>query len=226
MRRDLFVTGGTGYLGRPLIAALLTRGHAVHALARERSAPRVPDGARVIVGDALDASTYADRVPNGCTFVHLVGVAHPGPGKAREFEAIDLASVRESVAAARTAGAAHFVYVSVAHPAPVMRAYIAARLAGEALLATSGLPATILRPWYVLGPGHRWPYALLPVYALLERLPATRDAALRLGLVTRAQMIAALVNAAEREPLGTFVMDVTAIRNASMGRNSTYSSGP
>ena len=23
---------------------------------------------------------------------------------------------------------------------------------------------TILRPWYVLGPGHRWPYALKPMY--------------------------------------------------------------
>ena len=37
---DVFVTGGTGYLGRPLIEALLARGHTVRALTRERFRPR------------------------------------------------------------------------------------------------------------------------------------------------------------------------------------------
>ena len=33
----VFVTGGTGYIGRPLIAALLERGFPVHALVRRTS---------------------------------------------------------------------------------------------------------------------------------------------------------------------------------------------
>jgi len=212
--RDVFVTGGTGYLGKSLIAALLARGHRVCALVRKQSLSRLPDGVDVVVGDALDSASYADQVPRGCVFVHLIGVAHPSPAKAREFETVDLASVRASVHAATTASAAHFVYVSVAHPAPVMHAYIAARIAGEALIRESGLAATILRPWYVLGPGHRWAYALLPVYAVLERLPTMRDSALRLGLVRRAQMIAALVTAIEEAACGTRILDVPAIRRA------------
>ena len=48
----------------------------------------------------------------------------------------------------------------------MMKAYIAARTEGEALVRATGIPATILRPWYVLGPGHWWPYALLPFYKL------------------------------------------------------------
>jgi len=72
------------------------------------------------------------------------------------------------------------VYVSVAHPAPVMQAYVAARVEAEALVAATGIPATILRPWYVLGPGHRWPMLLLPLYTLLRLLPATRESAERL----------------------------------------------
>jgi len=51
----------------------------------------------------------------------------------------------------------------------------------------------ILRPWYVLGPGHRWPYALVPLYKVCEWLPFTRAAALRLGLVTLDQTDPALV---------------------------------
>ena len=103
--------------------------------------------------------------------------------------------------------------MSVAHPAPVMRAYIEVRQAGEALVKASGIPATILRPWYVLGPGHRWPYALVPIYALLEALPVTRSEALRLGLIKRETMIAALLTAVYEPPeVGLRVMDVPEIR--------------
>ncbi|HZQ62540.1 MAG TPA: NAD(P)H-binding protein [Casimicrobiaceae bacterium] len=213
--RDAFVTGATGYVGRGLVAALVERGHRVTALTRESAASRVPGGAQVVIGNALDASTYVDRVPRDAVFVHLVGVSHPSPAKAREFETIDLASARESVRAAQASNARHLVYVSVAHPASVMRAYIAARIAAEALIGDSGIPATILRPWYVLGPGHRWPYVLLPIYALLEHLPATRASALRLGLVTHAQMIAALVHAVETADSATAMrsLDVPAIRS-------------
>jgi uncharacterized protein YbjT (DUF2867 family) len=89
-----------------------------------------------------------------------------------------------------------------------------AALTSTAGILAAGLPATFLRPWYVLGPGHRWPYALLPFYALLERLPATRDTARRLGLVTLRQMIAALVRAVESSPEGVRIFDVEEIRRA------------
>src|SRR5262249_46301900 len=112
---------------------------------------------------ALDASTYAGRVPTVDTFVHLVGVSHPAPWKEREFVAVDLASVRASVTAARANGVKNFVYVSVAQPAPVMKAYIRLRAECEALIAASALNAVFVRPWYVLGPGHRWPVILIPL---------------------------------------------------------------
>jgi nucleoside-diphosphate-sugar epimerase len=60
--------------------------------------------------------------------------------------------------------------------------------------------ATVLRPWYVLGPGHRWPYLLMPLFGLLKRLPRTRETARRLGFVTLRQMLAALVEAVENPP--------------------------
>src|SRR5262249_40321166 len=109
----------------------------------------------------------------------------------------------------------HFVYLSVAHPAPVMKAYIQVRSGCEALLRASGMNATILRPWYVLGPGHRWPYALLPIYALMELLPATRPGARRLGLVTLEQMVEALVCAVESPCHGVRVIEVPEIRSGS-----------
>ena len=162
-------------------------------MARPGSETRVPAGCEVVSGDPFDRTTFTHAIDRGDTFVQLVGVPHPSPAKARQFVEIDLRSAVESIAAARDAGVAHFVYVSVAQPAPVMRAYQAARAEAERELLGSGLVHTVLRPWYVLGPGHRWPYALLPAYWVLAQLPRTRSAALRLGLVTIDQMVGALV---------------------------------
>jgi uncharacterized protein YbjT (DUF2867 family) len=191
----LFVTGGTGYLRRQLIPGLLERGHQVKALARPGSERTLPPGAQPIVGDALDGTTFAHGVAPADTFGQLIGVAHPRPAKAAQFRTIELVSARASVAAAVKAGVGHFVYLSVAQPAPVMKSYQAARGEGERLLRDSGLGATVRRPWYVLGPGHQWARALLPVYWLRERTPSTRRTAPRLGLVRLAQMTAALIRA-------------------------------
>jgi uncharacterized protein YbjT (DUF2867 family) len=212
--RPVLVTGATGYIGQRLIPALLARGHAVRALARTGSRDRVPAGAEVVVGDALDPASVTAAARAGDTLVHLVGTPHPSPAKAAQFRRVDLPSVAASVAAARDRGAAHVVYVSVAQPAPAMKAFLAVRAEGEAMIRGAGLTATFVRPWYVLGPGHRWPLLLVPFYALARAVPRTRDAAIRLGLVTIDQMIAALVHAIEDPPpAGTARMvDVPAIR--------------
>ncbi len=86
------------------------------------------------------------------------------------------------------------------------------RAEAEGALRAAGLNATVLRPWYILGPGHRWPCALIPLYKLCELLPATRAGALRCGLVTLPPMVAALVHAVENPAVGTSVVEVPAIR--------------
>ena len=200
-------------MGRRLADELLRRGHQVVALVRRGSEGKAPAGCSVVVGDALDASSYRDQIHKGATLVHLVGVAHPSPAKAAEFRAIDLVSIRAAVNAAQFAEVGHFVYVSVAHPAPVMKDYIAVRSEGEALIRSAGLRATILRPWYVLGPGHWWPVALIPMYWMMELIPSTRDGARRLGLVTLKQMVGALAKAVDQPGEGVRVVEVPGIRS-------------
>lgn len=214
-RRSVFVTGGTGYMGSRLITELLRRGHKVRAVARAGSLDKLPPGCAAVEGDALSSKSLAQVVGDADTLVQLVGVAHPSPRKAAQFRSIDLASARASIEVARRAIVQHFVYVSVAHPAPVMRAYVDARRAAEEELVSSGLPYTILRPWYVLGPGHRWPVVLVPIYALAELVPPWRDGARRLGLVTIAAMVAALAEAVEEPPARGRIVDVPSIRAAS-----------
>jgi uncharacterized protein YbjT (DUF2867 family) len=211
-KHSVFVTGGTGYLGRPLIQRLVAGGHEVHALVRPGSENKLPLGCKAISGDALDASSYASQINPADTFVQLVGVAHPSPAKATEFRNIDFVSASGATKAAAEAGIKHFIYLSVAHPAPMMKAYIQVRSECEQLICDSGMNATILRPWYVLGPGHWWPYALIPMYKICELIPSTREGALRLGLVTHQQMVTALVHAVENPCIGQRIVEVPEIR--------------
>ena len=209
---SVFLTGASGFMGRNLSAELIRRGHAVRALVQPGAADRVAGACEVVTGDPLAAASFQQRVAGCDTLVQLVGVSHPSPAKAAQFRTVDLISAKASVAAAVAAGIRHFVYVSVAHPAPVMREYIAARSEAEETIRAAGLNATILRPWYVLGPGRRWPLLLVPAYWILERLPSTRETARRLGLVTLPQMVAALVRAVENPAQGIRIVEVPEIR--------------
>ena len=213
---DILVTGGTGYIGRHLIPLLLARGHRVRVLAREQSLKRVPAGATPVAGDALDAESVARSVRPGDSVIHLVGTPHPSPSKAEQFEKVDLVSIRSTVSAAQRVGIDHLIYVSVAQPAPVMQAYLWVRTLGEAMIREADLTATIVRPWYVLGPGRWWPKTILPLYKLAEMIPATRPTAERLGLVTIEQFVTALVSAVENPPARgeRRIVDVPAIRRA------------
>jgi len=213
MSLTVCITGATGYLGRALSAALLARSHAVHALVRPGAASRAAAGTRTVELDVFDADALAAALGAGDTVVHLIGTPHPNPSKAAEFQRVDLGSARVCAVAAARARVAHLVYVSVAQPAPMMRAYVEARTAAESAFISAGLTATFVRPWYVLGPGHRWPYLLVPFYALAELFPSTRESARRLGLVTLAQMTRALVAAVESPPAAgaSRIVDVPAI---------------
>jgi len=95
-----------------------------------------------------------------------------------------------------------------------MKAFVAVRREGEELIGRHNLDATCLRPWYVLGPGHRWPCVLPPLFAVVRLFSTTRATARRLGLVTREQMIQSLVRAVETPARGVRVVEVPQIQSA------------
>ena len=199
-------------MGQALIRALLARGHSVEMLVRPGSENKIPAYVVSYVGDPLNKESYQAHLRSEHTVVQLAGVAHPSPFKKDLFQKIDFVCGRESVLAATQAKVSHFVYVSVAQPSPIMKAYVQARAQVESLLRESGLSVSILRPWYVVGPGRRWPLMLKPLYWIFENQLATRESALRLGLVSLEQIIQSLLFIIENPSPGVRIYESPALK--------------
>ena len=211
--QTVFITGGTGYIGTRLIKALLKDNFSIKGLVRKGSENKLPAGCEVIIGNALDASSYQNNIAPATIFVHLIGVPHPSPAKKEQFKNIDLVSVEQAAQAATVAGTRHFIYLSVAmHPTKIMKDFQQVRAEGEALLLKQPFISSFIRPWYVLGPGHWWPLLLKPVYWILKLIPTTRMAAKNLDTVTINQIIKAMVNCIKNPPQQNNIVDVQAIK--------------
>jgi len=74
---------------------------------RAGSEGKLAKGAEAVPGNALDRATFAGQVAPSDTFIQLVGVAHPSPAKARQFQEIDLVSARRAGLSWGVDGAAH-----------------------------------------------------------------------------------------------------------------------
>ena len=113
--RTVFVTGGSGFVGRRLIPALLSKGYQVRAMARsEEAAAKVTRlGAEAARCDLDDAATLT-KAMRGCSLVvHAAGRFREGGAYAAYVRA-NVTGTNTILAAARAAGAHRFVYVGAA----------------------------------------------------------------------------------------------------------------
>jgi len=187
-------------MGTRLIKALQDREYVIRALVRKGSENKLPQGCEMITGNALDASSYQNKIEPSSTFVHLIGVAHPFPAKKEQFRKIDLVSIQEAVKAAMYANVAHFIYLSVSqYRTKIMRDFQQVRAEGEKLLLQTGMKTSFIRPWYVLGPGHWWPVPLKP-FLFIAKYAGKREAVENLDTVTLPQMIRVLLHAIKNPP--------------------------
>ena len=110
---DVFVTGGSGYLGRNLIDALVARGDSVRALARSPQATMAVTarGARAVAGDILDEDAMAEGMRGSDVVVHSAALL-AGPRDESLYFRTNVAGTDAVLRAAERAGVPRLVHVS------------------------------------------------------------------------------------------------------------------
>lgn len=177
-QQPVLITGGTGFIGRRLVAALRERGARVRLLVRESSSVdrwfRDSQDIEITTGDLTDTANLLPACAGMETVFHVAGFAHADAGSTPEFTARHWAVNAEGtfhlLDAARVAGVGRFVFLSsvkaVGEPGsrcvnedwmmPPETPYgQAKRAAEERVLAVgraSGMHTVNLRPALVYGP--------------------------------------------------------------------------
>jgi NADH dehydrogenase len=161
----IFVTGGGGFVGRRLMAALIPTGRFIVALDRSGTLTALagPD-VTVVRGDVGDADSYRALLAGCDTVLHLA--AATGRAAAAEHARVNATGTTTLVDESRRAGVTRFLFVSsIAAAFPDLRgyAYAQSKLEAERAVRSSGLRFTILRPTMILGSG-------APLLSSLEKL--------------------------------------------------------
>lgn len=163
------VTGATGYIGGRLIPALLDRGYAVRALARNPDKlDRLPwrDRIEVARGDLGDADSLRPAFEDIDVVYYLVH----SMGSERDFVEAEARAARNVVAAAQQGGVKRFVYLGGLHPSGAeLSPHLRSRTAVGDILIASGIETVVLQAGIVIGSGSA---SFEMIRHLTNRLPA------------------------------------------------------
>jgi len=149
---EIFLTGGSGFLGSRVIPALLRRGDRVRCLVRGEREPI--DGLTWVRGDLLDPASWTPQLAGVDAVLHLA--AATGKAGAVEHRRVNAEGTRRLLDGCGKSGVSRFLFVStIAAKFPDLERYYyaQAKLAAEPAVRESGLRFTILRPTIIVGPG-------------------------------------------------------------------------
>jgi nucleoside-diphosphate-sugar epimerase len=166
--KRVLVTGASGFVGRPLVRALLRAGYAVRATARRPIGfPNSVDVA--IIPDFENRVDWIPILRDVDIVVHLAGLAHADSRDSAfgTYDQVNWVTTQELAHAANETGVERFVYISsvraqtgpsapmIVHEGSQVHPtdhYGRSKLAAEMSLRAAGVPFTILRPVVVYGP--------------------------------------------------------------------------
>src|SRR5262245_13441612 len=171
----ILVSGGTGFIGSHVVAALLARqpDAALRILTRRaQTAHRWGRRVQFVQGNVTQPASLAAALTGVDAVIHCVqfpGNPVEDPVRGWPWRNVDARGTENLAAAARAWGCRRLVYLSAAGAGPGRaEPWLRAKAAAEQALAASGLPSVVLRPTWVYGPGDR---KVSRIAAATRRLP-------------------------------------------------------
>jgi uncharacterized protein YbjT (DUF2867 family) len=152
----IFVTGGTGFVGRAVIRALLAHGFLVRCLVRRGSEADLRGFEAIdrVPGNVLAPDGLANAARGCAAVVHLVGIIREHRSRGITFARLHVTATENMLAVARDAGITRYLHMSALGTRPGARSeYHRTKWRGEEAVRASGLAWTIFRPSVIFGPG-------------------------------------------------------------------------
>jgi len=188
------VFGGTGFLGRAVVARLDAEGARVRIAARRADAKAQPAGVEAVAADLRDAASVARAAADADWVVNAVGLYQESRGET--FQAVHVEGAHTVAEAAASGTAQALVHISgIGADLASESSYVRARAAGEIAVREAFPEATILRPSVLFGPEDSFFNSLARIARLLPAFPLFGDGSTRLQPVYVEDVAAAVVRA-------------------------------
>jgi uncharacterized protein YbjT (DUF2867 family) len=179
----VFVTGGTGFVGKHVVRALLAQGFLVRCLVRPGSEAELRGFESIdrVPGDVLRPETLLTSA-EGCTaLVHLVGIIRERSVRGVTFERLHVQATRNMLALAKQAGIRRFVHMSALGTRPAARSrYHQSKWQAEEAVRQSDTDWTIFRPSIIFGRGDEFISVLAGMIRRFPAVPVLGDGRYRL----------------------------------------------
>ncbi len=199
--RRVFVTGGTGFVGREVVQALRAEGYGVRCLVR-RGSERDLHGLGAIErveGDVMARESLTDGMAGCDTVIHLVGIIREHPSTGVTFERVHTQGTVNVLETAAAVGARRYVHMSALGTRAGARSrYHRTKWAAEEAVRASPVPWTIFRPSIIYGRGDEFVTMLAGMIARLPIVPVIGTGRQRLQPVPVAHVAQGFVRSLER----------------------------
>lgn len=197
MNAPVVILGGTGFIGRTLVAALRAEGRAVRVLSRNAGAHAerfLAPGAEIVVGDVYDPLFLQSQLRGAAAVVNLVGILNEPGDNGRGFRRAHVFLTRQLIAAMQLAGVRRLLQMSSLNAGRGSSHYLASRGEAEASVRTSDREWTLFQPSVVFGPGDGFFCRFAGLLRLAPVLPLAR-ASTRFAPVYVGDVVAAMQRA-------------------------------
>lgn len=148
------ILGGTGFVGRVLVARLAADGHAVTLLSRNlasHSERMLPPGVVLREMDVYDPGALRDAFAGADVVVNLVGILNEPGDNGRGFRRAHVELTQLVIAAMQLAGVRRLLQMSSLNAGRGHSHYLISRGQAEAAVRASGLDWTIFEPSVIFG---------------------------------------------------------------------------
>jgi NADH dehydrogenase len=194
----VFVTGGTGFVGREILGQLLSAGHEVRALVRDGSQDKLSghQNLETQIGDVTDAASLVGALDGCDAVIHLVGIIREFPGRGITFKKMHVTATENILEACDEQGVRRFLHMSSnGTRANASTGYHRTKWQAEELVRDSGLDWTIFRPSLIFGHGSEFVKMLTELIRRVPVVPVIGDGQYRMQPVSVAQVAVSFVKA-------------------------------